>query len=74
MTVVCEDATKADALSTALFVLGSEGALELWRSLGGFEAVLVTADGRLLLTEGLEETFVFSGQERGIVLETVDQG
>ena len=28
----------------------------------------------LLLTEGLEETFVFSGQERGIVLETVDQG
>ena len=55
-------------------MLGSEGALELWRSLGGFEAVLVTADGRLLLTEGLEETFVFSGQERGIVLETVDQG
>ncbi len=74
VTVVCEDATKADALSTALFVLGSEGALELWRSLGGFEAVLVTADGRLLLTEGLEESFVFSGQERGIVLETVDQG
>ena len=33
-----------------------------------------TADGRLLLTEGLEESFVFSGQERGIVLETVDQG
>lgn len=35
----------ADALSTALFVMGTDAALELYENHGGFEAVLVSDDG-----------------------------
>lgn len=57
VTVVSESGTAADALSTALYVLGADRAIALWRELGSFELVLVTEDGRVLVTEGLAESF-----------------
>ena len=57
VTVVCADGALADALSTALFVLGEEDALALRREMGGFELLLVTADGRVVLTPELEKSF-----------------
>ncbi len=56
-TVICDDACKADAYSTALFIMGSEGALDFWAQRKDFELILYTADGRLLLTPGLREGF-----------------
>ena len=72
MTVVSSDGTAADALSTALYVMGSQKALALWREQGGFEAVFITKDRRLLVTKGLERSFTFTGQEGGYVFEIVD--
>lgn len=63
VTVVSESGTAADALSTAFYVLGAEKAIELWRDLGGFELVLVTEDGRVLVTEGLEGSFDSASEE-----------
>ena len=57
VTVVCPDGARADALSTALFVLGEQGALELWRQAKDFELLLVTADGRAVVTPGLTDSF-----------------
>lgn len=57
VTVVGSSGLFCDGMSTALFVLGEEEAVSLWRSLGEFELILVTEDGRLLLTQGLADRF-----------------
>lgn len=47
-----------DAFSTALFVLGEEQAVTLWHSgTYDFELVLVTEDGRVLVTAGIADRF-----------------
>lgn len=56
-TVVCADSALADLLSTAVFVLGEEDALTLWRTEGCFELILVTDDNRVVVTEGLADIF-----------------
>ncbi|MBQ8249296.1 MAG: FAD:protein FMN transferase [Clostridia bacterium] len=43
----------ADALSTALFVMGHDAALELYKPYSDFEAVLIKNDGTVTLTDGL---------------------
>ena len=62
VTVVADgtvgNGTMCDALSTALFVMGEERALDFWRSgVYDFDLVLVTADGRLLVTDGIADRF-----------------
>lgn len=67
-TVVCPDPGLADILSTAVFVLGVEDALTLWRTEGGFELVLVTAENTVMITEGLMDAFELD-QSSGYTLE-----
>ena len=57
VTVVCPDSTLADLLSTAVFVMGEKDALNLRRAEGGFELILVTDDGRVVITNGLTDLF-----------------
>ena len=62
-TVICEDGTMADALSTAMFVLGETNALRYWRSYGkDFEMILVTKDNEVVCTSGLIEEFSLENQ------------
>lgn len=62
VTVVADgtvgNGTMCDALSTALFVMGEERALDFWRSGAyDFDLILVTEDGRLLVTDGIADQF-----------------
>ena len=61
-TIICEDGTMADALSTAMFVLGESRALNYWRAYGGFEMILINKDHRITCTKGLIDNFVANAQ------------
>lgn len=70
VTVVSQDGMLADALSTALYIMGLEEALDYWRTHGeNFELILITATGEIYATEGLENCLEaedgFTPVERG---------
>lgn len=48
----------SDALSTALFVMGAKEAETYWRKQGGFDMILISDEGEILLTEGIEKYFL----------------
>lgn len=60
VTIVGEEGRLCDALSTSLFVMGLEKAETFWRQRNDFEMVLVTEDGQIYVTQGLEENFTLS--------------
>ena len=63
--------TMCDAFSTALFVMGEEQALDFWRNGGyDFDLVLVTEDGRMVITAGLADRFE-EVKDSGYTYETV---
>ena len=58
VSIVCDDGALADGLSTALYVLGTERAIECWKEHADlFDAVLLTEDGKMYVTEGIEDAF-----------------
>ena len=58
VTIVSDDPTLADALSTALFVMGLEKATELWRSHNTlFDFIFYDDKGNLYITEGVKDVF-----------------
>ena len=66
-TVVTDDGTLGDALSTSLFIMGPEKAVDYWREhADDFDAVLVKDDGSILVTEGLEDSY-FAEKEYEVV-------
>lgn len=57
-TIVSADGTLADALSTALYIMGAEKAAAFWRERTDlFDFVLETEDGTLYVTEGIAGQF-----------------
>ncbi len=54
VTIIGENGLLCDALSTALFVAGTEKAIEYWHKNNDFDMILVTDDGNIIVTEGIE--------------------
>ena len=54
VTILCESGTMADALSTSMFILGEEAAIDYHRTYGGFDMILVTEDNRVIVVGDVE--------------------
>jgi len=58
VTVISADGTAADALSTALFVMGREDATAFWRDHKDvFDLILVDNEGNIYITSGISAEF-----------------
>lgn len=58
VTIISEDGTYADGMSTALFVLGRDKTISYWRShREKFDFVLMDESGMMYVSEGIEKDF-----------------
>jgi len=55
VTVIAREGVWADGLDTGIFVLGPERGMELVEQLPDVEAIIVDAEGRLLVSSGLKQ-------------------
>ncbi|MDE6833947.1 MAG: FAD:protein FMN transferase, partial [Ruminococcus sp.] len=58
--IIGSEGRLCDALSTSVFVMGIEKATELWKNRDDFEMILVNEDGKIYLTQGIEDKFSLS--------------
>lgn len=71
VTIVSQDGTLADALSTALFVMGKEKALAYWKEHADeFEVILIEDNKDMTITEGLQDCF---SSQKSFSVEKKDQ-
>lgn len=59
VTLVTDSSFDADAFDTAIFILGLEKGKEFIKQHGGIEAVFITTDKKIYVTEGLKGNFTF---------------
>ena len=71
-TIVAHDGGLCDGLSTSLFVMGVGGALNYWRTYGGFETILVDEDDNVWVTAGLKDRFTLV-EGSGYTLRVVEE-
>jgi len=53
-TILASTATRTDGLSKTAFVLGADEAMKIYNALDDVDAILVTPDGRVLYSKGIE--------------------
>lgn len=56
-TIVSSNGTKADCLSTAVFVMGLEKAAEMWQKSSDFAMILVDENKKIYVTEDIADNF-----------------
>ena len=59
VTILSSSGTYADALSTALFVMGTEQSYNFWNERRDFEMLIFTKDKRVFVTKGIGKNVVF---------------
>ena len=59
VTIVSDDGTLSDGLSTSLFIMGKEKAEKFWKKYNDkFDVILLTDDDQLYVSEGIADDFL----------------
>ena len=66
VTIISSDGAAADALSTAVFVMGKERGEKYWKDSEGFDMVLLTDTNEIFITEGIRAVFQ-SGYDYSVI-------
>ena len=62
VTIVSDYSTDGDALSTAVFAMGIEEGLAFVEDLEGVDAIFITLDSKVYVTDGLKDNFTLSNE------------
>ena len=73
VTIIGNDGAVCDGLSTALFVMGLEKAVALWQESDNFEAVFITAEKDIYITEGLMASFSLTEDHQDTVVRVIER-
>lgn len=58
VTIISSDGTLADALSTSLFVMGKDKAIDFYKKSNyNFDFILYTSDNKLIISDGIKDIF-----------------
>ena len=72
VTVIAKEGKLCDALSTALFVMGKDGAVDYWRQHRDFDMLLVCKDGQIYITGGAADSFTPDKNHKDITVNVID--
>lgn len=71
-TVIAEEGRICDALSTALFVMGLDRAVDYWQEHQNFDMILLTEDGEIYLTNGIADAFTLNSDHSNMKVNVVE--
>lgn len=63
VSIISERGIDGDALSTTLFILGVDKGLEFIEDMDGIEAIFITRDKKVIVSDGLEGEFIMDNPE-----------
>ena len=64
VTIISDSGTEGDALSTALYVMGLDGAIDFWKTSElDFDMILITSDREVCITETIADDFSTENQD-----------
>lgn len=63
VSIISDESIDGDALSTTLFILGVDDGLELIKQLEGVEAIFITNDKEVVISEGVFDKFKLTNEE-----------
>jgi len=67
VTIITNKAIDADALSTALYVMGVEAGISLIEQLDGIECLYVSYDDEIFMSSGLKDNFILTDHTFNII-------
>lgn len=70
-TVIAEEGRLCDALSTSLYVMGVDRAIDYWQQHQNFEMILITEDGEIYVTDGINDHFTLDSYHSNMTVHVI---